>query len=124
MYNVLEITKKSYIKRVIGLPGEHVQIKDGAVYIDENKLQEDYLQDTVVTNDLEGLYIDVIVPANTFIATALAVSYIGANVVLVDADKDTYGINVSKISDAITDNTKAIIPVHLYGKSCNIFFIT
>ena len=63
---------------------------------------------------------EVIVPSNTFIATALAVSYVGAKVVLVDADNDTYGIDVIKISDAITDRTKAIIPVHLYGNPCNM----
>ena len=63
---------------------------------------------------------EVIVPANTFIATVLAVSYVGAKVVLVDADKDTYGIDVSKIEDAITPKTKAIIPVHLYGNPCNM----
>lgn len=65
IYYTLEIGKTSYIKRVIGLPGEHVQIKDGAVYIDGNKLQEDYLEDYVVTTDLEGLYTDVVVPQNT-----------------------------------------------------------
>lgn len=65
IYYTLEIGKTSYIKRVIGLPGEHVEIKDGAVYINGEKLQEDYLQDYVVTNDLEGLYTDIYVPANT-----------------------------------------------------------
>lgn len=65
IYNVLEVGKTSYIKRVIGLPGEHVQIKDGGVYINGEKLQEDYLQDYVVTTDLEGLYIDLVVPENT-----------------------------------------------------------
>lgn len=65
VYNVLEIGKTSYIKRVIGLPGEHVQIKDGGVYINGEKLQEDYLQDYVVTTDLEGVFVDLIVPENT-----------------------------------------------------------
>ncbi len=64
VYYTLEIGKTSYIKRVIGLPGDHVQIKDGGVYINGEKLQEDYLQDTVVTDSLEGLYTDVIVPEN------------------------------------------------------------
>lgn len=58
---------------------------------------------------------EVIVPANTFIATALAVTYAGASLVLVDADVATYNIDVSKIEKAITARTKAIIPVHLYG---------
>ena len=65
IYNVLEIGKTSYIKRVIGLPGEHVQIKDGGVYINGEKLQEDYLQGYVVTTELEGMYVDLIVPENT-----------------------------------------------------------
>ena len=65
IYNVLEIGKTSYIKRVIALPGEHVQIKDGIVYINGEKLQEDYLQSYVVTTGLEGLFVDLIVPENT-----------------------------------------------------------
>jgi dTDP-4-amino-4,6-dideoxygalactose transaminase len=58
---------------------------------------------------------EVIVPANTFIATASAVTFVGARVVLVDADLDTYQIDVNKIEAAITPRTRAIIPVHLYG---------
>ena len=53
-YYVLEQGKTSYIKRVIALPGEHVEIKDGAVYIDGVKLEEDYLPDGVVTDLLQG----------------------------------------------------------------------
>ncbi len=64
IYNVLEIGKVSYIKRVIGLPGEHVEIKEGAVYINGEKLQEDYLQDTVITESMGGLYTDIVVPEN------------------------------------------------------------
>ncbi len=65
IYYTLEIGKTSYIKRVIGLPGEHVQIKDGYVYIDGQQLQENYLQDYVVTDSLGGVYTDIIVPDNT-----------------------------------------------------------
>lgn len=64
VYNVLEIGKVSYIKRVVGLPGEHVQIKEGSVYINGEKLEEDYLQDTVVTESLGGLFTDIVVPEN------------------------------------------------------------
>ena len=53
-YYVLEQGKTSYIKRVIALPGEYVEIKDGAVYIDGVKLEEDYLPDGVVTDLLQG----------------------------------------------------------------------
>ena len=68
MYNVLEAGKTSYIKRVIALPGEHVQIKDGYVYIDGAQLQEDYLQPGVVTDIEKGIYDDFIVPENTVFA--------------------------------------------------------
>ncbi len=59
---------------------------------------------------------DVILPANTFIATALAVTRAGATPVLVDCSPDTYLIDVEAIEAAITERTRAIIPVHLYGQ--------
>lgn len=61
-YYVLEINKTSYIKRVIGLPGEHVEIKNGKVYINGEELEEDYLIDGLVTDNGKGYCIDVIVP--------------------------------------------------------------
>lgn len=64
VYDILEIGKVSYIKRVIGLPGERVTIKNGKVYINGQELQEDYLQDNVKTDDLQGAFTDVIVPEN------------------------------------------------------------
>lgn len=65
-YNVVEITKKSYIKRVIGLPGDHVEIKDGSVYINGEKLEEDYLSSDVKTESVNGgQYLDIIVPEKT-----------------------------------------------------------
>ena len=67
-YNVLEIGKISYIKRVIGLPGDHVVIKDGKVFINDNELEEKYLQSGVVTDDGRGNCIDIIVPENTVFA--------------------------------------------------------
>ena len=67
-YNVLEIGKTSYIKRVIGLPGDHVQIKNGKVYISEEELKEDYLQSGIITDDAEGMFSDIIVPENTVFA--------------------------------------------------------
>jgi dTDP-4-amino-4,6-dideoxygalactose transaminase len=63
---------------------------------------------------------EVIVPANTFIATALAVSCTGATPVLVDVDPATYTIDVARLDDAITSRTKAIIPVHLYGQPADM----
>lgn len=60
LYNVLEVTKKSYIKRVIGLPGEHVEIKGGKVYINGEELEEDYLQPDIITES--SVFNDFIVP--------------------------------------------------------------
>ena len=69
--NFLEIGKRSYIKRVIGLPGEHVQIKDGKVYINDEVLDESYLPAGVVT-DMESIggygFDDFIVPENCVFA--------------------------------------------------------
>ena len=67
-YYVLEIGKDSYIKRVIALPGEHVQIKDGKVYINDEELQEDYLQPGVVTDVSESGFDDFVVPENCVFA--------------------------------------------------------
>ncbi|MBU1613678.1 aminotransferase class V-fold PLP-dependent enzyme, partial [bacterium] len=63
---------------------------------------------------------EVITAANTFIATALAISYTGARPVLADIDPQTYNIDVSKIEEVITEQTKAIIPVHLYGQPADM----
>jgi dTDP-4-amino-4,6-dideoxygalactose transaminase len=63
---------------------------------------------------------EVIVPANTFIATWLAVSQVGATVVPVDPDPDTYNIVADSIARAITPRTKVIMPVHLYGQPADM----
>lgn len=65
MYNVLEIGKISYIKRVIALPGEHLEIKNGKVYINGNELKEEYLADTVKTESMDGAFYDLVVPEGT-----------------------------------------------------------
>ena len=59
---------------------------------------------------------EVIVPANTYIATAWGVTYSGATPVFVDCHPDTWEIDPSKIEEKITSKTKAIIGVHLYGQ--------
>jgi dTDP-4-amino-4,6-dideoxygalactose transaminase len=59
---------------------------------------------------------EVITAANTFIATALAISHAGARPVLVDVDPVTHTIDVAGIARAITPRTRAILPVHLYGR--------
>ena len=63
---------------------------------------------------------EVIVPANTFFATAEAVSNVGARPVFVDADPAAYTIDVGKIEAAINARTRAIIPVHLYGQPADL----
>jgi len=88
-----------------------------------------------VSNGLDALHIalktlnvgvgdEVIIPSNTYIATALAVSYVGATPVLVEPDIDTYNIDPANIEAAITSKTKAIMPVHLYGQACEMTAIT
>lgn len=84
-----------------------------------------------VSNGLDALYLalkvcgvkagdEVIVPSNTYIATALAATYIGATPIFVEPNIDTYNIDPTKIEAAITPKTKAIMPVHLYGQCCEM----
>jgi dTDP-4-amino-4,6-dideoxygalactose transaminase len=63
---------------------------------------------------------DVIVPSNTYIATWLAVSAVGANPVPVEPDLNTYNIDPKRIERAITSKTKLILPVHLYGQPADL----
>jgi dTDP-4-amino-4,6-dideoxygalactose transaminase len=62
----------------------------------------------------------VIAPANSYIATALAVSEVGADVVLVDCDPDTYNIDPAATRAALTPRTRAIIPVHFTGQAADM----
>ncbi|TXJ24994.1 MAG: DegT/DnrJ/EryC1/StrS family aminotransferase [Chitinophagaceae bacterium] len=84
-----------------------------------------------LSNGLDALYLalkalgvgegdEVIVPSNTYIATLLAVSYVGAKPVLVEPNPITCNIDPSLIEEAITSSTKAIMPVHLYGQCCEM----
>jgi dTDP-4-amino-4,6-dideoxygalactose transaminase len=63
---------------------------------------------------------EVITVANSFIATSEAITMTGAKVVFVDCDKETYNIDINKIEKFITNKTKAIIPVHLYGQPADM----
>src|SRR3989338_1867556 len=63
---------------------------------------------------------EVVVPANTFIATAWAVSYVGAKPVFVDCKRDTWQIDPAKIEKRLNEKTKAIIGVHLFGQPFDI----
>lgn len=84
-----------------------------------------------VGNGTDGLFIalktfdigegdEVITAANSFIATSEAITMTGAKVVFVDCDNDTYNIDVKKIEKVITNKTKAIVPVHLYGQPADM----
>ncbi|MFH0759016.1 MAG: DegT/DnrJ/EryC1/StrS family aminotransferase [Bacteroidota bacterium] len=63
---------------------------------------------------------EVIIPANTFIATAWAPSYVGATPIFVDCESDTWEIDPDKIEEKINSRTKAVVGVHLYGQPFNI----
>lgn len=64
VYYVLEINKESYIKRVIALPGEHIHIANGKVYINGVELEEEYLPDNTYTDVSNAPYYNLIVPDN------------------------------------------------------------
>ncbi|MEK5146084.1 DegT/DnrJ/EryC1/StrS family aminotransferase [Psychrobacillus sp. FSL K6-4615] len=63
---------------------------------------------------------EVIVPSNTYIASMLSISLNGATPVLIEPDINTYNIDPLKIENKITDKTKAIMVVHLYGQACDM----
>jgi perosamine synthetase len=63
---------------------------------------------------------EVIIPSFTMIACAFAVCYTGAKPVFVDVDKNTWTIDVNKIEEKITQKTKAIMPVHIFGNPCDM----
>ena len=67
---------------------------------------------------------EVITTPFTFIATAEAIAYVGATPVFVDIDHVTFNIDIDDIEEAITDKTKAILPVHLFGQSCDMDRLT
>ena len=84
-----------------------------------------------VANGLDALHLilralevgpgdEIIVPANTFIATWLAVSYAGATPVPVEPDPRTYNLDPARLEAAITPRTKVIMPVHLYGQPADL----
>ncbi len=102
-----------------------------------SQFEEDYSQFNHVkhvvgiSNGLDALHLslmalgiskgdEVIVPSNTYIATVLAVSYVGAIPVFVEPHIETYNIDPEKIEAAITSKTRAIMPVHLYGQACQM----
>jgi len=84
-----------------------------------------------VANGLEAMYLvlkawdigtgnEVIVPSNTYIATWLSISQTGATLIPVEPNEETHNIDPAKIEEKITDRTKAILPVHLYGQPADM----
>lgn len=84
-----------------------------------------------VANGLDALHLalvalgvgagdEVLVPSNTYIATWLAVTFVGATPVPVEPDAATYNLDPARLEAAITGRTKAIMPVHLYGQACDM----
>ena len=84
-----------------------------------------------VANGLDALHLalealgvqpgdEVIVPSNTYIATWLAVSFVGGIPVPVEPNPDTYNLDPARIEAALTPRTKGIMPVHLYGQACEM----
>jgi dTDP-4-amino-4,6-dideoxygalactose transaminase len=63
---------------------------------------------------------EVIVPANTFIASVLAVSYVGAKPVFAEPDPETYNLDPGQVEASVSKRTRAIMPVHLYGQACEM----
>jgi len=113
---------------------------DSQFYVSGNmtkQFEEDYARynqvkySVGISNGLDALHIalkvlgiepgdEVIVPSNTYIATALAVEMAGATPVFVEPDFQTYNISPTEIRKAITKKTKGIMPVHLYGQACEM----
>ena len=84
-----------------------------------------------ISNGLDALHLalrtvdigpgdEVITPSNSFIASALAISYTGAKPVFAEPNLQTYNLDPGEIEKKITKNTKAIMPVHLYGQACEM----
>ncbi|HET9957129.1 MAG TPA: aminotransferase class I/II-fold pyridoxal phosphate-dependent enzyme, partial [Polyangiaceae bacterium] len=63
---------------------------------------------------------EVIVPTFTMIASCAAICYTGAKPVFVDCERDTFNLDVSRVREKLTPRTKAIMPVHIYGLSCDM----
>lgn len=128
--------KSAYLELKAELDESHQRVMDSGWYLLANELaafEEEYARYCGVKhcvgvgNGLEALILllrayeigpgdEVIVPSNTYIATWLAVTYVGATVVPVEPDLQTYNLDPNLLSAHINSRTKAIIPVHLYGQ--------
>lgn len=104
-YYVLEVGKRSFIKRVIALPGEHVEIKNEKIYINGEELQEEYLQEGVITEAKNAALTDFIVPEGYIFAVGDNRSY--------SSDCRTFGcIPIDKIESKVWIR---FWPLNLFG---------
>ena len=135
--------KKQYSKLKLEIDNAIQEVINDTAFINgkyvnkfEKEFEEKYGTQNCIScaNGTDALYIalkaleigptdEVITVANTWISTSETISQCGAKVVFVDIDKDNYNIDVSKIEENITSNTKAIIAVHLYGQAANLTMI-
>lgn len=83
----------------------------------------DALKLILLANGIDKTEDEVIIPANTFVATALAVSHAGASIKLVDCDYHTQLMKVGDVPRVTTPNTQAVIPVHLYGQMADVEYL-
>lgn len=122
----IEVGLKGVFKR-----GDFILGRDEKYFTKEFALYCDVKYGVGVNSGTDALYLacaalnigvgdEVILPSFTFIATALCISYTGAKPVFVDIEEDTYHLDPKKIEKAVTKNTKAIIPVHIYGQAANM----
>lgn len=135
--------KKEYQSIAEEIKAKAIEVFESGWYIMGNELQafEEEFASYIgvkhcigVANGLEALFIalkalgikegdEVIVPSNTYIATVLAVSQVGATPVFVEPNITTHNIDPSLLEAKITNRTKAILPVHLYGLCANMIEI-
>jgi dTDP-4-amino-4,6-dideoxygalactose transaminase len=84
-----------------------------------------------VANGLDALHLsllglgigsgdEVIVPSNSYIASWMAITYVGATIIPIEPNPDTYNLDPARLADALTPRTRAIMPVHLYGQACDM----
>src|SRR2546426_475646 len=129
-YNELEGELNSATQRVMS-SGQYILGPEVAAFESEFAAYCEAKYCVGVGNGLDALHLilrameigagdEVIVPANTYIATWLAVSHAGATPVPVEPYEKTYNIDPLRIEDAITPRTKAVIPVHLYGQPADM----
>lgn len=132
--------KKQYQTIQVQTDKEVLQVLHSANYIMGENVREfekelsDYLNidhSISVANGTDALIIalkalgigegdEVITSTYTYFATAESISFVGAKPVFVDVELDTFNIDVSKIEEKITDRTKAIMPVHIFGQACDM----